>query len=452
MKKIYSTLILFSTTVFAQVGINTTTPLATLDIRSSDQAAPTNTDGIMIPKVNAFPSPSPTAAQRGMMVFLNNYDGQNLPGFYYWIGSAWVSVTNRTAWSYNGDSPPNDAYLGTWNTRPLRFITSGSISGYLGSAEGSNTLFGYQTFQYYTTGTENVGIGYRTLNMATTGFANTGVGYYSLHRTTSGNRNVAIGHTSLFNNTTGSENHGLGWFSLGSNTTGWYNVAIGSLSLRENTTGTANVGSGYSSLYNITSGSYNTAYGHRSGISLGSAVNNTVCIGSAAGFGTTVTNHINIGNTSNVWIGGQVNWGTFSDARTKKNVAEDVKGLDFIRKLRPVTYNFDHKKEFELLNPGQDDNMDFPEKYDIEKIKFSGFIAQEVEAAATKAGYEFSGVVPPPNGKGAYTLRYAEFVVPLVKAIQEQQEYIEKLEARLQKLERSANLFSAREHLSECFQ
>ena len=62
--------------------------------------------------------------------------------------------------------------------------------------------------------------------------------------------------------------------------------------------------------------------------------------------------------------------------------------------------------------------------YDIEKIRMSGFLAQDVEAAAKKIGYDFNGVDVPKNDKSLYGLKYAEFVVPLVKAVQEQQQLI----------------------------
>jgi hypothetical protein len=48
-----------------------------------------------------------------------------------------------------------------------------------------------------------------------------------------------------------------------------------------------------------------------------------------------------------------------------------------------------------------------------------------VEAAALKAGFNFSGVDKPKNDKDFYGLRYAEFVVPLVKGMQEQQVIID---------------------------
>lgn len=81
----------------AQVGINTTTPNAQLEIKSSNQANPTNSDGLIIPKIDTFPSTNPTSAQQGMMVYLTTTNGLNSPGFYYWDNTAipspkWVAI------------------------------------------------------------------------------------------------------------------------------------------------------------------------------------------------------------------------------------------------------------------------------------------------------------------------------------------------------------------------
>ena len=74
---------------------------------------------------------------------------------------------------------------------------------------------------------------------------------------------------------------------------------------------------------------------------------------------------------------------------------------------------------------GATNNKPYKEKYEIEKISMSGFIAQEVEQAAQQAKYDFSGIDYPKTKGGLYGLRYADFVVPLVKAMQEQQNTIE---------------------------
>lgn len=91
--------------IYAQVGIGTTTPYAQLDIRSSNQATPTNTDGILIPKVDAFPSTNPGADQQSMLVYLTaatTFGGNPKPiGFYYWDNNSsdWIGISSAV----NGD-------------------------------------------------------------------------------------------------------------------------------------------------------------------------------------------------------------------------------------------------------------------------------------------------------------------------------------------------------------
>ena len=148
-----------------------------------------------------------------------------------------------------------------------------------------------------------------------------------------------------------------------------------------------------------------------------------------------------------------------SDGRFKKNIKENVPGLDFIRALRPVTYNYDIHGLNNLVNPStaKDEKATMDETGRIaeeamvtkEKKIYTGFIAQEVEKAAEKSGYDFSGVYKPQNDNDPYGLAYSEFVVPLVKAMQElskinddkdavietQNSRIENLEKRLAQIE-----------------
>jgi len=72
----------------------------------------------------------------------------------------------------------------------------------------------------------------------------------------------------------------------------------------------------------------------------------------------------------------------------------------------------------------------------IDSISFTGFIAQEVEIAADNCNYDFSGVKKPKTDKDLYGLSYSEFVVPLVKAVQEQQEIINAQQKALELLEK----------------
>ena len=60
---------------------------------------------------------------------------------------------------------------------------------------------------------------------------------------------------------------------------------------------------------------------------------------------------------------------------------------------------------------------------------------QDVEKAALELNYDFSGVDKPKDASAqTYALRYGDFVVPLVKAVQEQQAMIEKLEKEISEL------------------
>lgn len=94
MKKLVLLFLLVTQFAFSQVGINTTDPKAQLEIKSSNQAAPTNTDGILIPKIDAFPGANPTADQQGMIVYLTTVSAGKQPGFYYWDNTTltWKSI------------------------------------------------------------------------------------------------------------------------------------------------------------------------------------------------------------------------------------------------------------------------------------------------------------------------------------------------------------------------
>jgi len=140
----------------------------------------------------------------------------------------------------------------------------------------------------------------------------------------------------------------------------------------------------------------------------------------AIGYNSSVTgeDEVSIGNSSTETIGGYVNWTAASDGRFKENVEENVVGLEFINSLRPVTYNYntDAIEEFYGRVVPEDLRASADKK---NAIRFTGFIAQEVEKAANATGFDFSGVDAPSNEDQAYGIRYAEFVVPLVKATQE---------------------------------
>jgi len=232
----------------------------------------------------------------------------------------------------------------------------------------------------------NVFVGYRAGNANTTGFYNTAAGFEALFNNTTGHSNTAEGRSALYSNTTADGNTANGNFALSHNK-GNYNTAIGNAAFD-----------------NVTE------------------YDNSIAVGHNAQPGA--SNTIRLGNSGNSSIGGYANWSNVSDGRFKVDVKENVAGLEFIKKLRPVTYHLDMDALAAFHNTP--DSLRLPESEKLKKAELQvGFIAQEVETAAKEVNFNFHGVDVPKNETSHYGLRYAEFVVPLVKAVQEQQEIIE---------------------------
>jgi len=276
-----------------------------------------------------------------------------------------------------------------------------------------------------------------------------------------GSYNTALGPYTLYNNNSGNFNAGYGYAALYNSTNTGYNTAIGSYSMYYNNTGSYNTALGYFSMWGNTTGTYNTAIGFNS-ITYDGLTNATV-IGANAF--VTASNKVRIGNTAVTVIEGQVPFTTPSDGRFKYDVQEDVKGLDFIMALRPVTYHFDVKRfdthlrsvtqshkattsgpgNASFTSAGAAPSGQAPLNPDADKIqqtafdeassiRRSGFIAQEVEKAAIASGYDFSGIIKPQSDQDHYSLSYESFVVPLVKAVQEQQRLIQELQKEVKEL------------------
>ena len=323
----------------------------------------------------------------------------------------------------------------------------------------------YQDLQTPKAGFYNTGVGYRTLESNIEGDYNTAVGSEALFSNTA-NQNVAVGNYALRANTTGTQNTSTGYNALRVNTTGAYNTASGSFSLYSNYTGDRNSANGYQSLYSNLSGhyntasgvralfsniagNYNTAMGYNAGPASGPTLENTTALGYLAV--PTASNQVRLGNTSVTSIGGQVDWTAFSDGRFKKDIKEDVSGLDFINDLRPVSYTVDKVRLNEFLHIS-DSSSNLAEAKRVPPRQ-TGFVAQEVEALVKKTGYVFSGVDAPENENDPYGLRYAEFVVPLVKGMQEltsilkQQE--QKIIAQEQKIDSLVNQLGSKSDIEK---
>ena len=436
---------------------------------------------------------------------LNTTGIQNTAMGYFALVSnstgSWNTATGGFALASNTTGSHNTAYgfsalygnnMGSNNT------ASGDSALFVNTTGNSNTALGSSALLNNNTGSFNTASGNGALRLNTFGNYNTASGNGALRSNTTGNYNTASGSGALFSNTGGSFNTASGYEALYSNTTGLENVATGYHALRYLNKGFFNTASGDYALYLasetynntasgalalalLTTGHHNTALGKGAGYTFNP--NNSTFVGAlsdattsvtnstALGYGAMVTadNQVRIGNSAVTSIGGEVNWTAFSDGRYKKNLKADVPGLEFITKLRPVTYTLDVSgidskltakqpaagagvkladETAKLLAAVQPSTEEQIAKAEKAKVVYTGFVAQEVEEAAKALNYDFSGVDKPKNKEDFYGLRYGDFVVPLVKAVQElsvenkelkednkqQQQQIEELKGLVNKL------------------
>src|SRR4029079_10630886 len=179
-------------------------------------------------------------------------------------------------------------------------------------------------------------------------------------------------------------------------------------------------GSAYDNGYN------NVFIGANTDVNNGNGYYNVIAIGQ--GTVCTDVSQVTIGNGATATYRAYADWTNISDGRFKKNIKENVPGLEFINKLQPITYTLDATGIDNFLHKDLPQDKQSSEKAkavmnkalaEKEKVVYTGFVAQDVEKAAKSLNYDFSGVDAAKNDKDLYGLRYAEFVVPLVKAVQE---------------------------------
>src|SRR6266536_4958538 len=405
----------------------------------------------------------------------NTATGQYALYSYTWGG---YNTANGAEALYSNTSEVGNTATGTvalrWNTTG-EFNTATGIGALYSNRGSYNTANGSYALYYNTSGNWNTANGYYALGYNTTGIDNTANGNYALGYNTTGFDNTANGSYALSGNTTGSYNTANGSDALFSQNTGYYNTANGYQALYRNTTGYKNTANGSNALYENTTGNYNTAIGDGAG-SLND--NNARCtfIGvdadqdvitdffNSTALGNTsritASNQVRIGNILVTSIGGYEPWTNLSDGRFKKNVKENVPGLAFINQLHAITYTIDvtnlrnflgEDRKNETMAEGRRVSEKNPEAEALiqkgiqekEKIIRTGFVAQEVDEAAKRIGYDFSGVDKPANEHTPYGLRYSEFVVPLVKAVQELSKINDEKDARINNLQKQIDELKA---------
>ena len=134
-----------------------------------------------------------------------------------------------------------------------------------------------------------------------------------------------------------------------------------------------------------------------------------------------------------------------SDSRLKTDVADSTLGLSFINALRPVSYKWKEGQKTVVSQKyvnaaGEEVPESDPSAVTTELVTDSvpgtrthwGFIAQDVKSVVDSTGVDFAGwtLADPDDPDSIQSLRYTEFIAPLVKAVQELTARVKALEAK----------------------
>jgi hypothetical protein len=301
-----------------------------------------------------------------------------------------------------------------------------------------NAALGTRTVQQ--NGTQAVGIGYRAHVYNANSARNTQVGSSAGANSYGNSSKTSIGVFAGYFQSPGAVS--IGNSANGNNSNKCFSVAIGTYANCANFGVSIGFAAGQSRtpdcVINIgtRSGQYNTS--NTSNISIGhytgrftAGASNIIHVGWYAynhnGYAT--PNQTSIGRANNrtacIWTG----WSNVSDNRDKTNITSltDNLGINFLRKLHPVTYNWDKRAEY------QDKcGFDYGIKDGtlVETEEDYGFIAQEVEVAAQQLGFKFDGVTYG-DYQDAYSISYLEFVAVLTKALQKVNDDLDLIEIHL---------------------
>ena len=389
-------------------------------------------------------------ALRGSPIAGNNIGNANTALGYH-------TLLNITSGNSNTASGVNALYsnnTGSSNT------ASGDAALYSNNTGNNNTAIGRPALFSNTTGSSNTAIGFNALYYNVAGSNATAIGtnamYYAYNGAAFINYNVAVGFEALRGSATpasntGNSNTALGYQSLLNNSAGSGNTAIGYGALINNTTATGNTVLGYGAGSSFINGNNNTYIGYNTGANANGYINSTALGTGASVTGSNATaigngatapaNNVRLGNAAVTVISGQVAYTFPSDARFKENIMEDVKGIDFIMKLHPVSYNFNRlsfAKHIKEKTEGREDELT-----KLSQTRSVGFLAQDIEKIIKETGFEaFDAVHAPANETDNYSLSYSHFVIPLVKAIQEQQKMIDELRMTNDELKTTNNKLS----------
>ena len=250
---------IFDSPVFvlgSDVGIGTTTPTATLDVKGTALLTGllTANGGATIGGTLSLPATGTATASGGfnsqmLKIYTSGYDSSSKtvvdPRFEWQavesgnntasptatlnlLSSATAAGATNTGFSFNMN--------GTINFATGQTLPGADITGTVNSSTGYD--LGGQLFATGSTATDSAYLGFAG-NTSSTGFLDTGTGYKALASNTAGEGNTASGFDALSLNTTGNYNTASGASALYFNTTGGDNTASGYQALYYNTTGGA---------------------------------------------------------------------------------------------------------------------------------------------------------------------------------------------------------------------
>ena len=258
-----------------------------------------------------------------------------------------------------------------------------------------------------------------------------------------GARNSVIGYQAMYGASGGggSDNTVIGFLACGATTAdgNQQNTVIGSRAAQNITNGDNNVVIGhYAGNYttNLTAGELNILIGNYAHTSATNGVAQTVIgynVASAGNNTTTIGKNDDEIETAH----GSTGWATVSDSRVKENVVNSTTGLTFVNALRPVTFKFKKKKNL----PNWHGSYTTDETEGEERIRNdhvnTGFLAQEVKAVIDATSYENDELWRERDmGSDKVQKLAPTALIPiLVKALQEADDKIDALTARVTTLE-----------------
>jgi hypothetical protein len=286
----------------------------------------------------------------------------------------------------------------------------------------NNAFFGALAGRFNSSGNRNTYIGCQAVDNSDphTGNDNVVIGFGAAQNISSGYQNILIGKSVASNLTTGQANIGIGIDALNNVDSAIGNIAVGYAAMGGATMSGSgrNIAIGDAALYNISSGENNICIGWNAGRTGSSTPQ------SMSGL-TSEDNYINMGNESHTNALVQVSWTVNSDARDKGDVKDLELGLEFVNKLRPITYKWDKRSKYEDLTP---------DGTHIEDDLHVGFLAQDVIELEKEYGHKFEDktnlVTWQSTDEYKKGLSYEKLVPSLVKAIQELKAEIEILKSK----------------------